>query len=58
MKPNAIMCQCCAVSFWVFFVCLFDFVFGCFVIFVQKDDLGGGSLIDLEEVFCKFLKTR
>ncbi|KAL9361682.1 hypothetical protein Peur_044467 [Populus x canadensis] len=23
----------------------------------EKDDLGGGSLIDLEEVFCKFLKT-
>jgi hypothetical protein len=44
MKPNGIMCLCCAVAFWVFFV--------------QKDDLGGGSLIDLEEVFCKFLKTR
>ncbi|KAL3570451.1 hypothetical protein D5086_027700 [Populus alba] len=25
---------------------------------LQKDDLGGGSLIDLEEAFCKFLKTR
>ncbi|KAF9679822.1 hypothetical protein SADUNF_Sadunf06G0055000 [Salix dunnii] len=25
---------------------------------LEKEDLGGGSLIDLEEVFCKFLKTR
>ncbi|KAG6769384.1 hypothetical protein POTOM_025015 [Populus tomentosa] len=24
---------------------------------IEKDDLGCGSLIDLEEVFCKFLKT-